>query len=308
MAFDFGITNTDVVINNKSKNRFFTFPTEKIDKNFISKILSSIEVNLNEIKNIAVTGGKSNDLDDEYMSIPITKINEVDAIGTGVNDIYKTCENPFVAISAGTGTACIYHADGKFNYLGGISIGGGTLQGLSKHLINNTNNEDIEELAIAAGIIEIDDEEIDKSQIRVDTFRASGAGGQHVNKTDSAVRITHLPSGLVVECQDGRSQHKNKTKALSLLSAKLKKEEEENQQAEIASERKILVGSGDRSEKIRTYNFPQGRVTDHRIKLTQHNLDQVMDGDIRSISDALIAENQLEMLAQLELDLSLIHI
>ena len=149
---------------------------------------------------------------------------------------------------------------------------------------------------------EIDDVEIDKSEIRVDTFRASGAGGQHVNKTDSAVRITHLPSGLVVECQDGRSQHKNKTKALSLLSAKLKKEEEENQQAEIASERKILVGSGDRSEKIRTYNFPQGRVTDHRIKLTQHNLDQVMDGDIRSISDALIAENQLEMLAQLELD------
>ena len=136
----------------------------------------------------------------------------------------------------------------------------------------------------------------------VDFFRASGAGGQHVNKTDSAVRITHLPSGLVVECQDDRSQHKNKTKALSLLSAKLKKQEEENQQAEIASERKILVGSGDRSEKIRTYNFPQGRVTDHRIKLTQHNLDQVMDGDIRSISDALIAENQLEMLAQLELD------
>ena len=149
---------------------------------------------------------------------------------------------------------------------------------------------------------EIDDVEIDKSEIRVDTFRASGAGGQHVNKTDSAVRITHLPSGLVVECQDDRSQHKNKTKALSLLSAKLKKQEEENQQAEIASERKILVGSGDRSEKIRTYNFPQGRVTDHRIKLTQHNLDQVMDGDIKSISDALIAENQLEMLARLESD------
>ena len=107
---------------------------------------------------------------------------------------------------------------------------------------------------------------------------------------------------MCIRDRDGRSQHKNKTKALSLLSAKLKKEEEENQQAEIASERKILVGSGDRSEKIRTYNFPQGRVTDHRIKLTQHNLDQVMDGDIRSISDALIAENQLEMLAQLELD------
>ena len=156
IAFDFGITNTDVVINNKSKNRFFTFPTEKIDKNFISKILSLIEVNLNEIKNIAVTGGKSNDLDDEYMSIPITKINEVDAIGKGVKELYKTGENPFVAISAGTGTACIYHADGKFNYLGGISIGGGTLQGLSKHLINNTNNEDIEELAITGNRKELD--------------------------------------------------------------------------------------------------------------------------------------------------------
>ena len=156
VAFDFGITNTDVVINNKSKNQFFTFPTEKIDKNFISKILSSIEVNLNEIKNIAVTGGKSNDLDDEYMSIPITKINEVDAIGKGVKELYKTGKNPFVAISAGTGTACIYHADGKFNYLGGISIGGGTLQGLSKHLINNTNNEDIEELAITGNRKELD--------------------------------------------------------------------------------------------------------------------------------------------------------
>ena len=157
-------------------------------------------------------------------------------------------------------------------------------------------------VAVMPEMDDIQEKDLDMSDIRVDTYRASGAGGQHVNKTDSAVRITHLPSGLVVECQDDRSQHKNKTKALSLLSAKLKKQEEENQQAEIASERKILVGSGDRSEKIRTYNFPQGRVTDHRIKLTQHNLDQVMDGDIRSISDALIAENQLEMLAQLELD------
>ena len=141
---------------------------------------------------------------------------------------------------------------------------------------------------------------IDKNDLRVDTFRASGAGGQHVNKTDSAVRLTHLPSGIVVECQDGRSQHKNKEKALSLLAAKLKQQEIDNQQETIASERKILVGTGDRSEKIRTYNFPQGRMTDHRIKLTQHNLDQIMDGDIKSICDALLAENQLAMLSQLE--------
>ena len=141
---------------------------------------------------------------------------------------------------------------------------------------------------------------IDKNDLRVDTFRASGAGGQHVNKTDSAVRLTHIPTGLVVECQDGRSQHKNKEKALSLLAAKLKQKEEDEQQANIASERKIQVGTGDRSEKIRTYNFPQGRMTDHRIKLTQHNLDQIMDGDIKSICDALLAENQLALLSQLE--------
>ena len=147
---------------------------------------------------------------------------------------------------------------------------------------------------------EVQDINIDKNDLRVDTFRASGAGGQHVNKTDSAVRLTHIPSGLVVECQDGRSQHKNKEKALSLLAAKLKQQEIDNQQETIASERKILVGTGDRSEKIRTYNFPQGRMTDHRIKLTQHNLDQIMDGDIKTICDALLAENQLAMLSQLE--------
>ena len=147
---------------------------------------------------------------------------------------------------------------------------------------------------------EVQDISIDKNDLRVDTFRASGAGGQHVNKTDSAVRLTHIPSGLVVECQDGRSQHKNKEKAMSLLAAKLKQQEIDDQQESIASERKILVGTGDRSEKIRTYNFPQGRMTDHRIKLTQHNLDQIMDGDIKSICDALLAENQLAMLSQLE--------
>ena len=155
-------------------------------------------------------------------------------------------------------------------------------------------------VAILPEVEEVQDINIDKNDLRVDTFRASGAGGLHVNKTDSAVRLTHIPSGIVVECQDGRSQHKNKEKALSLLAAKLKQQEIDNQQETIASERKILVGTGDRSEKIRTYNFPQGRMTDHRIKLTQHNLDQIMDGDIKSICDALLAENQLAMLSQLE--------
>ena len=155
-------------------------------------------------------------------------------------------------------------------------------------------------VAILPEVEEVQYINIDKNDLRVDTFRASGAGGQHVNKTDSAVRLTHIPSGIVVECQDGRSQHKNKEKALSLLAAKLKQQEIDNQQETIASERKILVGTGDRSEKIRTYNFPQGRMTDHRIKLTQHNLDQIMDGDIKSICDALLAENQLAMLSQLE--------
>ena len=155
-------------------------------------------------------------------------------------------------------------------------------------------------VAILPETEEIQDVNIAKSDLRVDTYRASGPGGQHVNKTDSAVRLTHIPSGLVVECQDGRSQHKNKEKALSLLGAKLKQRELEEQQESIASERKVLVGTGDRSEKIRTYNFPQGRMTDHRIKLTQHNLDQIMDGDIKSICDALLSENQLAMLSQLE--------
>ena len=155
-------------------------------------------------------------------------------------------------------------------------------------------------VAILPEIDEVQDIEIDKSELRVDTYRASGAGGQHVNKTDSAVRLTHIPTGVVVECQDDRSQHKNKAKAMALLAAKLKQNEIDEQQNSIASERKILVGTGDRSEKIRTYNFPQGRITDHRIKLTQHNLDQVMDGDMISICQALITENQLAQLSNLE--------
>lgn len=147
-------------------------------------------------------------------------------------------------------------------------------------------------VAVLPEVEEVQDIAIDKNDLRIDTYRASGAGGQHVNKTDSAVRLTHIPTGLVVECQDGRSQHKNKEKALSLLASKLKQQEIESQQESIASERKILVGTGDRSEKIRTYNFPQGRMTDHRIKLTQHNLDQIMDGDIKTICDALLADRK----------------
>jgi len=140
---------------------------------------------------------------------------------------------------------------------------------------------------------------IDKNDLRVDTFRASGAGGQHVNKTDSAVRLTHIPSGIVVECQDGRSQHKNKEKALSLLHAKLIEEEKKEKDAELAENRRSMVGSGDRSGKIRTYNFPQNRITDHRIEMTVHNLEAFLDGDIINMTTALMEENQAMALARL---------
>jgi len=140
---------------------------------------------------------------------------------------------------------------------------------------------------------------INPNDIRIDTFRASGAGGQHINKTDSAVRITHLPTGLVVECQDDRSQHRNKDKAMQVLAARLKDKEARERQSKEAAERKSLVGSGDRSERIRTYNFPQGRVTDHRINLTLYKLQQVMEGDLDELTGALIAEHQAEQLAAL---------
>ena len=141
---------------------------------------------------------------------------------------------------------------------------------------------------------------IDTKDLRIDTFRASGAGGQHVNKTDSAIRITHLPTGVVVECQDERSQHKNKARALSLLQARLEDTARQEQQAKEASERKSLVGSGDRSERIRTYNFPQGRVTDHRINLTLYRLDEMMDGACQMIINPLVQEYQAELLAGLD--------
>ncbi|MEQ9462079.1 MAG: peptide chain release factor 1 [Haliea sp.] len=146
---------------------------------------------------------------------------------------------------------------------------------------------------------EVDVGEISKADIRVDTFRASGAGGQHVNKTDSAVRITHLPSGIVVECQDERSQHKNRARALSLLQAKLMSSAVDKQAAEQAEQRRNLVGSGDRSERIRTYNFPQGRVTDHRINLTLYSLDEVMEGNLGAVVGPLRQEYQADQLAAL---------
>ncbi len=140
---------------------------------------------------------------------------------------------------------------------------------------------------------------LNPAEMRIDTFRASGAGGQHVNKTDSAIRITHLPTGLVVECQDDRSQHKNKARALAVLAARLKDKQIREQNSKTAATRKSLIGSGDRSERIRTYNFPQGRVTDHRINLTLYKIAQIIDGDIDDLVDALASEHQAEQLAQL---------
>jgi peptide chain release factor 1 len=145
----------------------------------------------------------------------------------------------------------------------------------------------------------VDDVVLNPAELRIDTFRASGAGGQHVNKTESAIRVTHLPTGIVVECQDSRSQHKNREKALSVLKAKIRDKQEREQQAKTASTRKSLIGSGDRSERIRTYNFPQGRVTDHRINLTLYKIDRIMDGELDEIVNALSAEQQAEQLAQL---------
>jgi peptide chain release factor 1 len=145
----------------------------------------------------------------------------------------------------------------------------------------------------------IEDVVLNPAELRVDTFRASGAGGQHVNKTDSAIRVTHLPTGIVVECQDSRSQHKNREKALSVLAARIRDKQMSEQQAKTASTRKSLIGSGDRSERIRTYNFPQGRVTDHRINFTLHKLDRVLEGELDEILDALATEHQAEQLASL---------
>jgi peptide chain release factor 1 len=154
-------------------------------------------------------------------------------------------------------------------------------------------------VAILPEADEVGDIVLNPADLRIDTFRASGAGGQHINKTDSAVRITHIPTGTVVECQDGRSQHKNKAQAMAVLAARIKDREERAAHSKLAQERKLQVGSGDRSERIRTYNFPQGRVTDHRINLTLYKMDQIMDGDISELCNALMTEYQAEQLAAL---------
>ncbi|BBF87627.1 peptide chain release factor 1 [Aquitalea magnusonii] len=154
-------------------------------------------------------------------------------------------------------------------------------------------------VAVMAEADELVDVVLNPADLRIDTFRASGAGGQHINKTDSAVRITHLPTGIVAECQDGRSQHANKASAMQVLAARINDIQRREQQQKEAAERKSLIGSGDRSERIRTYNYPQGRITDHRINLTLYKLDYVMDGDLVELTDALIAEQQTELLAAL---------
>ena len=155
-------------------------------------------------------------------------------------------------------------------------------------------------VAILPELDEVEEIDLNPADLRIDTYRSSGAGGQHVNKTDSAIRITHLPSGIVVECQDERSQHKNRSRAMALLKARLLASEQEKQQSEQARSRKLQVGSGDRSERIRTYNFPQGRVTDHRINLTLYQLQKVMDGDLDELLNALQQEYQAEQLADEE--------
>ncbi len=154
-------------------------------------------------------------------------------------------------------------------------------------------------VAIMPEVESVDEYDINPSDLRVDTFRASGSGGQHVNKTDSAIRLTHIPTGVVVECQDERSQHKNRARAMSLLQARLLTAEQDKQQAEQAENRKLQVGSGDRSERIRTYNYPQGRMTDHRINLTLYKLEEIMQGGLEHVINPLINEHQAEMLTQL---------
>ena len=154
-------------------------------------------------------------------------------------------------------------------------------------------------VAIMPEVEEVDAIDINPSDLKVDTYRASGAGGQHINKTESAIRITHIPTGTVVECQDERSQHKNRARAMSLLASRLLSAEQDKQHAEQSATRKLQVGSGDRSERIRTYNYPQGRLTDHRINLTLYKLDDIMQGGLEQVIQPLIREHQAELLTQL---------
>ncbi len=154
-------------------------------------------------------------------------------------------------------------------------------------------------VAVLPEVEQVEEVDINPADLRIDTYRASGAGGQHVNKTDSAIRLTHIPTGIVVECQDERSQHKNRARAMSLLQARLLNDEVEKQLAEETESRRLQVGSGDRSERIRTYNFPQGRVTDHRINLTLYKLEEIANGSLQQIIDPLLAEHQADLLAEM---------
>jgi peptide chain release factor 1 len=191
--------------------------------------------------------------------------------------------NLFIEIRAGTGgdEAALFAGDLLRMYLRYAEQ-----QGWKSEIISESEGEH-------------DDIDINPADLKVDTFRASGAGGQHVNKTDSAVRMTHIPTGVVVECQDERSQHKNRAKALSLLQARLMDAQQEAAASELSETRKLLVGSGDRSERIRTYNYPQGRVTDHRINLTLYKLEAILMGQLDPIVDPLISEYQADQLAAL---------
>jgi len=164
---------------------------------------------------------------------------------------------------------------------------------------NNVFIEITATVAVLPEVQQVEEVDINAADLRIDTYRASGAGGQHVNKTDSAIRITHIPTGIVVECQDERSQHKNRARAMSLLQARLLNDEVEKQLAEQTESRRLQVGSGDRSERIRTYNYPQGRVTDHRINLTLYKLEEIANGALEQVIDPLLAEHQADLLAEM---------
>ena len=196
---------------------------------------------------------------------------------------------------------CTLEISGDYAYgLLQAEIGIHRLVRISPFDSNSRRHTSFASVSVSPAVDEDIDIEINQKDLRIDTFRSSGAGGQHVNKTDSAVRLTHIPSGIVVECQDDRSQHKNKAKALALLSAKIYDVEKQKIEQEKASERKSLVGTGDRSEKIRTYNFPQGRVTDHRLKLTLYNIENFLDGDIDEMLDSLKAQSNAEKLLEIQ--------
>jgi peptide chain release factor 1 len=218
--------------------------------------------------------------------------------------------NVFLEIRAGTGgdEAAIFAGDLFRMYSKYAEARGWSVEVLSANEGEHGGFREIEaqgrihtSAATVAVLPEVEESQItiNPADLKIDTFRSSGAGGQHVNKTESAIRITHVPTGVIVECQEERSQHKNRAKAMALLQARLLDAERSKQSADMAAKRKQLVGSGDRSERIRTYNFPQGRVTDHRINLTLYQLDRVIEGDLDPVIQPLLAEYQAELLAEL---------